>query len=80
MGSLAAALWLLVKTQCGPTIDPQLLGSMLDFNVEQFWYENIITKNNQISNYYLAIDVQLGYCLLYFPMSSLNGECVDFFI
>ena len=21
-----------------------------------------------------------GYCLLYFPMSSLNGECVDFFI
>ena len=20
-----------------------------------------------------------GYCLLYFPMSSLNGECVDFF-
>ena len=20
----------------------------------------------------------LGYCLLYFPMSSLNGECVDF--
>ena len=23
---------------------------------------------------------QIGYCLLYFPMSSLNGECVDFFI
>ena len=59
MGSLAAALWLVLKTQCGPTIDPQLLGSMVYFYVEQFWYENIITKNNQISNYYLAIDVQL---------------------
>ena len=36
----------LVKTQCGPTIDPQLLGSMVYFYVEQFWYENIITKKS----------------------------------
>ena len=58
------------------------------------WWSDQLEKWQAFLNYSLSVttvcqnngaddDVwwwRSGYCLLYFPMSSLNGECVDFFI